>query len=878
MSPTEPLPSYTNGRRPDEVASESQDPRVVAALEEYLRSLKEARRPSRADFLARHPEIAGPLAECLDGLEFIHSAAVHFSSPDGQGAAESAPPPTRLGDYQIVRELGRGGMGVVYEAEQVSLGRRVALKVLPFAAALDPRHLQRFQLEAQAAAHLNHPHIVPIFAVGCDQGVHYYAMQLVEGRTLAVIIRDLQQLRHSKDGHRGSDDFAQADEVLSGGMSQAEVDATGPHPANGVGPARSSSEITPSPSGSSDLSSRGRTFFRSIARLGLQAAEALEHAHALGVLHRDVKPANLMVDGQGKLWITDFGLARFHDDVGLTRTGDLLGTLRYMSPEQALARRGVVDQRSDVYSLGATLYELLTLRPALDGRDRRELLHQIASEDPVAPRRLDRSIPRDLETIVLKALAKEPSARYATAQDLAEDLRRFLDDQPVRARRPTPPEQVAKWVRRHRAAVQAAVAVTVLGLAVGAALLWQEKRQTEEARQRLRQNVRESIGLADKLTMDYMSRATIDTMPSRPPLTEKEKNEVYNQALTFYKEMARLAHSEPEFRALAVHADYRVAFTHMVLGQLEPAEAMLRRVVSEYEALIAAEPRVSEHRYYLADAFGTWGFLLLRTKGPAAAEPNLRRALAARQEVVSEFPERIDTLDELAWAQLELAGLLDQANRPREAEELREQLRSLCAKLAPRLGSFPGGRHGWASSLVQYANQLLQAQRRNAVLLYQLAAEADPENAEVNNTLAWTLVAKPGAPAADRTQALALARKAVDAEPKTATFWNTLGVAQLRNVHWKDAADALETSMRLNNGGDPNDWFPLAMARWQTGDRAEARRLFDQGAAWVKQRNSQDADMLQFRSEAARLFGIAEAPPPAPEGKPSGGRGGAVSR
>ena len=181
-----------------------------------------------------------------------------------------------------------------------------------------------------------------------------------------------------------------------------------------------------------------RAFFRNIARLGVEAAEALDHAHGLGILHRDIKPANLLIDRDGSLWITDFGLARFPSDLSLTHTGDMVGTLRYMSPEQALARRGVVDQRTDVYSLGVTLYELLALRPAFDGRDHQELLRQIALDEPTKPRRINPAIPRDLETIVLKAMAKDPSGRYATAQELAADLKRFLDDRPILARRPGP--------------------------------------------------------------------------------------------------------------------------------------------------------------------------------------------------------------------------------------------------------------------------------------------------------------------------------------------------------------------------------------------------------------------------------------------------------
>ena len=199
-----------------------------------------------------------------------------------------------------------------------------------------------------------------------------------------------------------------------------------------------------------------------MARLGIQAAEALDHAHRQGIIHRDIKPANLLVDVRGNLWITDFGLARFVNEAGLTITGDLLGTLRYMSPEQALATRLVLDHRTDIYSLGATLYELLTLRPVVDGRDRQEVLRRIAQDEPVPPRRIDPAIPRDLETILLKALAREPEERYATAQDLADDLRRFLEHRPIAARRPSVMERAAKWLRRHPVLVLSGVSLLLL--------------------------------------------------------------------------------------------------------------------------------------------------------------------------------------------------------------------------------------------------------------------------------------------------------------------------------------------------------------------------------------------------------------------------------
>jgi serine/threonine protein kinase/WD40 repeat protein len=445
MNLTEHTP-LANGSGPEATPPSVDDPRVAAALEEYLADLEAGRRPDRAALLARHPDLSAALARCLDGLELLHAAvASEESDPrltqpcqppgpttDSAGPASGAP----LGDYRILREIGRGGMGVVYEAIQLSLGRRVALKVLPFAATLDARQRQRFENEARAAAGLHHAHIVPVYAVGCERGVHYYAMQLIDGRTLAALIDEERRLA---------------------GLEGDPADAGGEAPT-----VTRAAQSTP-------RSARDAGYYRTVARLGLQAAEALEHAHGLGVVHRDVKPANLLVDAAGEVWVTDFGLARVQAQDGPTVTGDLVGTLRYMSPEQALGRRGLIDHRSDVYSLGVTLYELLTLRPAFSAIAQHELFRQIADAEPYLPRRLRPSIPVDLETIVLKACAKAPEERYQTAQDLADDLARFLDDQPIRARRATVRQRAVRWARRHRPLV-ASLALSAIVVLVGASL------------------------------------------------------------------------------------------------------------------------------------------------------------------------------------------------------------------------------------------------------------------------------------------------------------------------------------------------------------------------------------------------------------------------
>jgi eukaryotic-like serine/threonine-protein kinase len=504
MSATTPDPSLLSGA----------DPELDRLIEELTRRIQAGESVDLEAIAREHPGHAEPLRRLLPALEMLADLGQSVSAEGPRGHMARPDPITglgELGDFRLVREIGRGGMGIVYEAEQISLRRRVALKVLPFAATLDARQIQRFQVEAQAAACLHHPHIVPVHGVGCDRGVHYYAMQLIDGQSLAAMIAELRRL----DGLGPTDGPApRLDEVSTselaarllwggaldrpaGAGSEATTEGGSEAPTFAL-PAGASPPEAPTPRASltgpdrpatAGSSTRNRDYVRGAARLALQAAEALDHAHARGIVHRDIKPGNLLLDAQGRLWITDFGLAQVRGDDRLTLSGDLLGTLRYMSPEQALGRRVAIDGRTDIYSLGVTLYELLTLQPAVDGRDRAEVLRRIAEREPAPPRRLNPAVPRDLQTILLKAMAKEPSARYATAKDLADDLRRFLEHRPILARRPTPLDRAAKWSRRHVAVVWSAVAMltmTVVGLSTGLVLIEQQQRLTAREREILR--------------------------------------------------------------------------------------------------------------------------------------------------------------------------------------------------------------------------------------------------------------------------------------------------------------------------------------------------------------------------------------------------------
>lgn len=383
--------------------------------------------PSREDYLREFPQFA----ELIEAAPFSDVSMEGFDSA-GQtingnlngtvrnlSPNQSALPPNELiGGFVLIREIGRGGMGVVYEAQQLSLRRRVALKVLSFGSSLSKQQIMRFHSEAYAAATLHHPNIVPVYSVGSERGVYFYAMQLINGRSIAELLTDLRQpqvdLATRNDRKKNLHETAK----LSATLVVGSTDST--------------------------------DFFRRVAELGIQAADALEYSHARGILHRDIKPANLLVDEQGKVWITDFGLARAKDSSDLTKSGELLGTLRYMSPEQLSGKQCGIDERTDVYSLGVTLYEALSLTPAFEGNNEPEILRRIAFDEPRRLRQINRSIPRDLETIVAKAMEKRAADRYSSVREFAEELRRYLVGEPIKAKRASYAERILKWSRRHQ--------------------------------------------------------------------------------------------------------------------------------------------------------------------------------------------------------------------------------------------------------------------------------------------------------------------------------------------------------------------------------------------------------------------------------------------
>ncbi|HYH65734.1 MAG TPA: protein kinase, partial [Urbifossiella sp.] len=436
-------------------SSADRDP-LDRLAEEFVSRLRRGEHPAIDDYAARHPELAEQVRELFPAL--VEMEQLKPAPGDHTGAFEAAADPTdpdRVGEFRILRRVGHGGMGVVYEAVQESLGRHVALKLLPAEAIADPKRLERFRREARAAARLHHTNIVPVFGVGEADGRHFYAMQFIPGHPLDAVITEVRRLKENSALLPAA---PPAVSEVAGALLTGSFTA----PPEGI-PTGSSASPSPALSGTA---SGGSGYWATVARIGAQVADALAYAHGQGVLHRDVKPANLLLDPTGTVWVTDFGLAKSADADDLTHAGDIVGTLRYMAPERF---DGAGDHRADVYALGLTLYELLTLRPAFSAENRAKLLQQVMDAHPPRPRSVSPSIPRDLETIVLKATARDPAARYQSAAALADDLRRFLDGRTITARRVGSAERLWRWAKRAPAVASLLVLTGVL-LAAGTAV------------------------------------------------------------------------------------------------------------------------------------------------------------------------------------------------------------------------------------------------------------------------------------------------------------------------------------------------------------------------------------------------------------------------
>jgi serine/threonine protein kinase/tetratricopeptide (TPR) repeat protein len=640
------------------------DPALEELIEVAARRMQAGEAIDVDQLAADHPVWAETIRAALAAMAAMAGLAEFGQDPvhDGHVPVMREDGRSVFGDFRIIREVDRGGMGIVYEAEQISLSRRVALKILPLAAALDARALRRFQLEAQVVGLLQHPRIVPVHAVGTFDGVPYFAMQFIEGCSLAWLIAELRA-EVSAEGHQeavregagsasdgNSSDLAAA--LLSGQFAPPRGDSD-----SGRRLVAASGEGSAAAAGSHPT--RAREYIRSIARLGMQAAEALGYAHDQGVVHRDVKPANLLLDRRGDIWVADFGMANVPGDVGLTRTGDLPGTSRYMSPEQASGHRALVDRRTDIYALGATLYELLALRPAVPGEHHQEILRRIAEEEPYPLHRLNPGVPRDLATIIAKAMSKDPARRYETAWHMADDLGRFLEGRPVLARPSGHAARLLRWCRRKPmiAVLTAALALASVAGTAGVAWSWRDALKQRHEAERQRQAATAQANRADAITHFLIDKLLLGASPERSqadrPVTLIE---VLNRAAAA---VDTSFHDRPEAEAKIRSA---IGQAYHSLGYY--SQSVKQNHVA-YDRL-AAQPGVKESDRLRA--LCEWGHGLVHLSRLDEAEPLLLKAYRETQDLLGSR----DAISLQAAEQM--ASLLTKQRRLQEAQAIYQRV------------------------------------------------------------------------------------------------------------------------------------------------------------------------------------------------------------
>ncbi|OHB72597.1 MAG: hypothetical protein A2V70_09305 [Planctomycetes bacterium RBG_13_63_9] len=652
--------------------------RLRQIADAFVECYRRGERPPVEEYVQKYPELADEIREVFPALVMLEQ----YKPPSGDtlgaiGRGDSGPlrkPPERLGDYRILREVGRGGMGIVYEAEQESLGRHVALKVLSAHALLEPKHLRRFRREAQAAARLHHTNIVAVYGVGEDHGIHYFVMEYIAGQGLDRVIAELGRLRSQPRASRAADPGAPRDGEPSAADIARALLSDRYRPPN---PDESEDSTTMALGGHDEQSQGslspefGRRHWRAVARIGHQVADALQYAHTHGTIHRDIKPSNLLLDVQGAVWVTDLGLAKSVEQDNLTQSGDVVGTLRYMAPE---ALSGQADPRSDIYALGLTLYELVTLRPVRDAADRISLIRQLSHLEPPRLGKLYPRVPRDLATIIHKAIETDPRRRYQSAAELAADLDRFLADEPIRARRTSAIERIWRWSRRHPAvaALTSAVAFLLLVVTVGsiaAAIRFEQLAQQAQqaaddglqAKIRADQAAKEAKAIADFLLNDIIA---VDKL-ERPSGQGVSGQEVLEQAA---RKVDQALGSQSRIR-VRVHC--AIAKAYQSRGAYQLAEQQWTKALELERNLHRPEEET------VVDAMNNLAVTLAKQGKYAQAQPLMEEALQTQRRLFGvEAQTTIATMENLV-------EVLQVQQKHREALPL---LRILLHQRTKRLG------------------------------------------------------------------------------------------------------------------------------------------------------------------------------------------------
>jgi eukaryotic-like serine/threonine-protein kinase len=821
---------------------------LAQILDEYLRGLEQGSPIAPEELLARHPEKAEQLRGYLKGLALFHRAANHDATLTESHLRSGQASRGDIGDFRLIREIGRGGMGVVYECVQVSLGRRVALKVLPFAAAIDEKQITRFKNEAQAAAQVDHPNIVPVYAVGQDDGIHYFAMQLIGGKSLAERVVELR----------------------------AQAELAGTHSAETKSTLRTKAALD---------------HVQSVARMGVQAADALHAAHEIGVVHRDVKPSNLLLDEKGKVWVTDFGVARCKTGIELTETGKLIGTMRYMSPEQTIGQPALVDHRTDVYSLGVTLYELAALRHPFEGVSDAMLATELGRTGWRRPSHWNASIPADFENIILKAMSDSRDDRYATAREMEEDLQRFVDGKPTLARRPTLAARVNKWTWRHRRSVAVAMGVLVMafsGLLVSLFVISGERGAKEMAYRDAKTRLTQARKLLDEFGSSVAQG--LENVPGAEGLRKQLLHEMLPYFEEFAKASQKDSQADPSLQADLALTYNKIGYLSDQLGLLEPSEAAYRKSQQILERLATAQSDQSEYAAELARCCNNLGQVLQKSGNLAAAKEQLERALAMQQRLVETSPKKLEHRADLATTSSNLGLLLSKTGDRERAEslwraaiEMQESI--LIAASADRvnrhhlassynnLGSFylysqPDVAREWFEKAIQLQIELVKD--------FPIQREYQLDLALSFNNLGAVLASMSNWSEAEQRHkdAIAIQERLVQTAPLVSVYrrdlsvsFNNLGMVQSKAMRHSEAEESFKLALKYQQDlvkahpADVNFISSLAgihnnlgMVQQTLRNWPEAAREFQRAIELQKQAHERAPDAVYFRESLSKHY------------------------
>ncbi|MEO1530022.1 MAG: serine/threonine-protein kinase, partial [Planctomycetota bacterium] len=516
---------------------------VEVLAEEYLRRRAMGEDVSIEKYAAAHPKLAEDIREVFPAVEAMKSLSAEWKRKVVQPHQEGPELPFQLGDYRLERKVGRGGMGIVYEAVHTSLQRRVAVKILRLPSLHSEKDVHRFHQEAQAAAKLHHSNIVPVFDFGEAKGFHYIAMQLIQGEGLDSLIDRLEIAE-------GSSERTPRNEQRETAKTRVQYNTS--------------------------------EYWQTVADIGIQAANALYYAHCQGTVHRDIKPGNLLLDDDGVVWVADFGLARQSDPGRRSETGTLSGTLRYLAPEHF---HGRCDERTDQYGLGLSLYELVTLQPVVaDSGSHAEIMRRITEAKVPPPRQLNTRIPLDLETIILKCISPGAGDRYVDCNAVAEDLQRYVDGIPIEARPVSRVERLWRWAKRYPAlaATSAASAALLLLVAVVATLGYRAEFRQRQRAETTSAYARDAL---DTVFDSYLVASTseLGIGDHSTPVLSQETAQMLERLLPIFDQLAELDDQSPEMRSRATEARRRVGDIQQQLGQFEHAIASYQRAASEYK-------------------------------------------------------------------------------------------------------------------------------------------------------------------------------------------------------------------------------------------------------------------------------------------------------